>query len=260
MRKLYVLTILGSIGISACGGEDDPPGPGPGAGGNTATGGTGTGGTSTGGTSTGGIKSTGGTSTGGTSTGGTSGGSGGAKATGGSGGIATTGGSGGGKATGGAGGSTGGSKATGGAGGSMGGGKATGGAGGSTGGVGGGGTGGAGTATFKAVAAIIETNCTTGDCHGNSSNHTIFDMPATLRTTLLGMPGGSKGMNGTCMDETLVVPSMPEKSLLYNIVNANPPCAARMPYMCGMGGNNPACLKASDIQTIRDWIMAGAPE
>ena len=100
----------------------------------------------------------------------------------------------------------------------------------------GGGTGGAGTATFKAVAAIIETNCTTSDCHGTSSNHTVFDMQATLRTTLLGMPGGDKGMNGTCMDQTLVVPSMPEKSLLYNIVNANPPCASRMPYKCGKQG------------------------
>jgi hypothetical protein len=52
---------------------------------------------------------------------------------------------------------------------------------------------------------------------------------------------------------------MPEKSLLYNIVNADPPCASRMPYKCGMQGE-PACLKATDIQTIRDWIAAGAPE
>jgi hypothetical protein len=260
MRKLYVLTILGSIGFSACGGEDDPPGPSPSTGG-TSTGGTSTGGTSTGGT-TGGMKATGGTpATGGTATGG-GGGSAGAKGgSGGSGGLATTGGAGGkggGTATGGAGGSMGG-KSSGGAGGSMGG-KSGGGAGGSMSGAGGGGTGGAGTATFKAVAAIIGASCTTDTCHSSSSGHTVLDMEASLRTNLLGMPGGEKGMNGTCKSQTLVVPSMPEKSLLYNIINANPPCASRMPYMCGKGGTNPECLKASDIQTIRDWIAAGAPE
>jgi hypothetical protein len=258
MRKIYLLSILGSIGISACGGEDDPPGPGPSAGGNTATGGTGTGGTSTGGTSTGGVKATGGVpATGGTSTGGTSGGSGGAKGgSGGSGGFATTGGSGG-KATGGAGGSMGGSKSTGGAGGSMGGGKATGGAGGSMGGVAGGGTGGAGTATFKAVSDIIAKSCAA--CHDGSKHS---DLRATgLYERLMSPPKSTSGVDADCK-AAFVVPNMPEKSLLVAIVGADDGpragCAVRMPYMCGKNGTD--CLTDAAVQTIRDWISAGAPQ
>jgi hypothetical protein len=255
MRKLYVLTILGSIGFSACGGEDDPPGPSPSTGG-TSTGGTSTGGTSTGGT-TGGMKATGGTpATGGTATGG-GGGSAGAKGgSGGSGGIATTGGAGGkggGTATGGAGGSMGG-KSSGGAGGSMGG-KSGGGAGGSMGGVAGGGTGGGATATFKAVSEILSKNCAA--CHDGSKHSDL--RPDGLYQRLMSAPKSTGGVDAGCT-AAFVVPNMPEKSLLISILSATPPagCAERMPYMCGKNGTD--CLSETTVQTIRSWISAGAPQ
>jgi hypothetical protein len=263
MRKLYVLSILGSLGISACSGEEgtsNPPPP-PTTGG-TAAGGAGgkaTGGVSTGGTSTGGVA-TGGVATGGVGTGGSTGGAP-PVAGGGAGGNATGGAP---AAGGGAGGALGGGGAGGGgAGGIAGGsgGKGGGGAGGSVGGGGAGGSGG-GAVAFSAVADLLGKRCGTSGCHDASGKHTNLmntDM-AALRTRLLGAPGGD---DADCKSQTLVVPSMPEKSLLVAIVGADNAaranCAARMPFQCMPGGTgSKACLTDSEIMLIRNWVSAGA--
>ena len=275
MRKLYVLSILGSLGISACSGDEgtDPPAPPPTATGGTAAGGAGgkaTGGVSTGGTSTGGVA-TGGVATGGVGTGGSTGGAppiagggaGGAK--GGTGGMPASGG-GAGKAMGGGGAGGGGAGAGGTAAG--GGGKGGGGAGGSVGGAAGGGSGGAPAATFGAVADLLGKRCATPDtgCHGAKQNfHPKFNMDDMLRSRLLASPSGS-GVDDVCKSWTLVVPNMPEKSLLLAIVGADDAarmgCAKRMPDGCvpGGGGGKAACLTDAEIMLIRNWITAGAPQ
>jgi hypothetical protein len=261
MRKLYVLSILGSLGISACSGEEgtsNPPPP-PATGG-TAAGGAGgkaTGGVSTGGTSTGGVA-TGGVATGGVGTGGSTGGA--PVAGGGAGGAkggapSAGGGAGGAMGGGGAGGGGVGGTAAGG------GGKGGGGAGGSVGGAAGGGSGGAAVA-FSAVADLIGKRCGNAECHdhdGSEKNH--MDLrPDGLHARLMTMPTMSG--DAECKTQTLVVPSMPEKSLLYNKVAASDAarngCGNRMPAMCGGGGN--PCLSDAEIMTIRNWIAAGAPQ
>jgi hypothetical protein len=265
MRKLYVLSILGSLGISACSGEEgtsNPPPP-PTTGG-TAAGGAGgkaTGGVSTGGTSTGGVA-TGGVATGGVGTGGSTGGA-----------PPVAGGGAGGKAAGGApaaGGGAGGALGGGGAGGGGAGGiaggsggKGGGGAGGSVGGGGAGGSGGGSAVMFSAVTAIIGKSCSGGKCHDGSAeeaNHTNLKVDADLHKRLMMTPPEKSA--DACKTQTLVVPSMPEKSLLYTKVADNAAarngCGNRMPAMCGGGGN--PCLSDADIMTIRNWIAAGAPQ
>lgn len=257
MRKLYVLSILGSLGISACSGEEGTSNPTPpatggapaaGAGGK-ATGGVGTGGTSTGGVATGGVA------TGGVGTGGSTGG---APVAGGGAGGATGGAP---AAGGGAGGALGGGGAGGGGSGGIaagGGGKGGGGAGGSVGGAAGGGSGGS-AVTFGAVSDLLGKRCALSNCHdGKQSNHTKFNADDMLRTRLLGSPSGSFVEQG-CKSQTLVVPSMPEKSLLVAIVGADDAarmgCAERMPDGCGKAGN---CLSDAEIMLIRNWVAAGA--
>ncbi len=270
MRKLYVLSILGSLGISACSGDEgtDPPTPPPTTGGAPAagSGGSATGGVSTGGTSTGGVA-TGGVATGGVSTGGSTGGT--APVAGGGAGGAKGGAGGAPVAGGGSGGSLGGGGAGGGGVGGTaagGGGKGGGGAGGSVGGAAGGGSGGA-AVTFGQVADLLGKRCGNAACHdhdGSEKNHTNFsNTDSMLHARLLGMPpsGASKG----CTMQTLVVPNMPEKSLLIAMVGAdNGPrngCASRMPFGCTPNGNGDMkCLTDTEIMTLRSWIAAGAPQ
>jgi hypothetical protein len=266
MRKLYVLSILGSLGISACSGEEgtsNPPPP-PATGG-TAAGGAGgkaTGGVSTGGTSTGGVA-TGGVATGGVGTGGSTGGA--PVAGGGAGGAkggapSAGGGAGGAMGGGGAGGGGVGGTAAGG------GGKGGGGAGGSVGGAAGGGSGGGATATFGQVADLLGKRCASDatKCHGAQQDfHPKFNNDAMLRMRLLAAPSGN-GVEQVCKSQTLVVPSMPEKSLLLAMVGLEDGprmgCAERMPDGCvpGGGGGKSACLTDAEIGLIRSWIAGGA--
>jgi hypothetical protein len=117
---------------------------------------------------------------------------------------------------------------------------------------------------FSAVADLLGKRCGTSGCHDASKQHTNLTSGdlAALHKTLMGPPtaGGSK-----CTDQTLVVPNMPEKSLLLAMVGAdNGPrngCASRMPFTCMPGGSgDKGCLTDTEITRIRDWISAGAPQ
>jgi len=258
MRNLYVLSILGSLGFAAaCSADEgtDPPPPPPTTGGapSAGAGGKATGGVSTGGVATGGV-STGGVATGGAATGGAT-----------TGGAAPV-------AGGGAGGGKGGtpSVAGGGAGGAMGGGGAGGiaaggggkggggGAGGTVAGAGGGGSGGAPTVMFGAVSDLLGKRCGTKDCHDGDEMHVDLRVEG-LHARLMSTPP-EKSANA-CKSQTLVVPNMPEKSLLYNKIiekGALNGCGSRMPAGCGQFGSQ--CLTNDEIMLIRNWIMAGAPQ
>lgn len=275
MRKLYVLSILGSLGIGACSSEDDGSTPPAATGGVAPTGGTAGKAPSTGGTlATGGTIATGGTlATGGTvATGGVSGG--GAKATGGgagksSGGSSgsgaggsnggTLGGGGSGGASAGAGGVTLGGGGAGGAGGGSAGKGGNGGSAGSMGGAAGGGAGGGTGATFKAVTTILDNKCM--PCHG-MAGHVMLKSGGDLHSRLMNAP--SPAENAACANVKLVVPGMPESSYLYQAVRPNGTrmgCSDRMPKGCQDGemGSKGGCLSADEIETIRSWIAGGAP-
>jgi hypothetical protein len=248
--KTLALSAFLSMGLFvACGGDDkrdrdDTMNPDDGSGGSSGSGGSG-GSTATGGSGgrggSGGSSSTGG-SGGGSSTGGTGGGSG----TGGSGGS-STGGSGG-SSTGGSGGS-----GTGGTGGS-----GTGGSGGSRdGGVDGGrtdGGGGGGNASFAAVRMLIQMRCGTGNnnCHSGNSTHTVLTNDAGLHQRLVNMMG-------KCRANPLVTPNDPAKSLIVQKVKGSVMnCGSRMPKDCSPDSQSNPCLNETQIETIENWIKAGA--
>jgi hypothetical protein len=115
---------------------------------------------------------------------------------------------------------------------------------------------------FSAVSAILDKSCATEACHNGSTEekaHVDF-RPDGLHARLMMMPTMSG--DADCKSQTLVVPSMPEKSLLLAKLGtdnaARNGCGERMPFMCGGGGN--PCLSDADIMTIRNWIAAGAPQ
>lgn len=276
MRNLYVLGILGSLGtlgLVACGSEDDGADPAATGGIQAQTGGAkATGGTVASGGTTGGMKATGGTvstggmkSTGGGGSGGASGGKTGSGGTVGSGGTlpggagagGMPGGGSGGGGTAGMGGAKGGMDGGAGKGGAGAGGGGAGGGGGMTAGGGGGGSGGA-APTFKAVATILETKCAM--CH-DGGDHSDLGPGADLHDRLMDPPSGSK-VGGTCSDRALVVPGMPDMSLLIaKVEQPDGPrmgCGLRMPQGCV--DMNAKCLSTADIATLRAWVAAGAPE
>jgi hypothetical protein len=63
-----------------------------------------------------------------------------------------------------------------------------------------------------------------------------------------------------CRNRALVVPGMPAQSLIVAMVEAasgpRMSCGARMPDDCP---TDRPCLTAAQIQVIKDWIQAGAP-
>jgi hypothetical protein len=112
---------------------------------------------------------------------------------------------------------------------------------------------GAGAVTFTQVYSIIQGNCLPCHSTGDGNNTGMLDMSsqATAYMNLVGtMAAGSAcGSSG----ETRVVAGDSAMSLLYQIVNPNPPCASQMPR------NGPP-LKPADIAMIGAWIDQGAPD
>jgi hypothetical protein len=170
----------------------------------------------------------------------TAGGEGGRIATGGRGGGTVTGGRGGGTVTSGRGGGT---------------------AAGGTGGTTTGGTGGAGDATFAAVAEILMTSCTAAKCHDGASGNAKTDLRNNSGLYARIVNAAQTGEMGTaCNGKILVVPSQPTMSLLYQKVTGTgipSGCGDRMPDGCPT--TKTPCLTTAQTNTIRDWIMAGAP-
>jgi len=129
--------------------------------------------------------------------------------------------------------------------------------GGAAGAAAGGGTAGGGAAavppTFTSVIKIFtDANC--GLCHGMATigGGLIFKPTDAMGTytALVGSMAGGTSM-GMCLGKQYVVPGNPDGSLLYEKLQPTPPCGARMPA-------TGTFLKDDQIQTIHDWIMAGA--
>lgn len=119
--------------------------------------------------------------------------------------------------------------------------------------------------TFAQVRTLLSSSCAGNMCHNEQSQHINLVDEAGLYGRLT-MPIGNNGAD--CKGSTLVVPNMPNDSLLVQIVTAGNPMACkaeggamqnipRMPNNCG---NQPQCLSAAQIKTLSDWIAAGAPQ
>ncbi|APR78279.1 Hypothetical protein A7982_03626 [Minicystis rosea] len=91
-------------------------------------------------------------------------------------------------------------------------------------------------------------NCTNGSCHYGAG----FSL--TSKENAIAALVGTAASGPGCPDIDRVTPGDPEHSLLYLKVSmATPPCGNRMPP-------SDTHLDASQIELIRAWIEAGAPE
>ncbi len=84
------------------------------------------------------------------------------------------------------------------------------------------------------VKPILDGKCV--GCHSNLSSYS-------------GVVNGVG--SGSCANRKYVIKGEPNSSLIYLKIT-NPPCGGKMPQ----GGS----LSQSEIDTIKDWISAGAPE
>ncbi|HMJ12065.1 MAG TPA: PQQ-binding-like beta-propeller repeat protein, partial [Polyangiaceae bacterium] len=125
--------------------------------------------------------------------------------------------------------------------------------GGGTGGAGGaGGSGGAGGATFGAVYSqvFVAAGCTSAFCHGIGAGNLTMTSQAQAYTNLVNVAaaGPSCGASG----QRRVVPFQPDARLLLNkLASATPACGTSMPPS--------GLLPAAQVDLVRAWIAAGAP-
>lgn len=125
-----------------------------------------------------------------------------------------------------------------------------------------GGTGGApafvpGSATFSAIYTeiIVAKGCTGPLCHAGPGGGLTLSQQAAAYTALVDVGAQGVTLNPPhCRDSGLkrVAPGAPDQSLLLLKVAGTPPCGQPMPP-------NPPLLDATDVQRIRAWIAAGAP-
>jgi hypothetical protein len=99
----------------------------------------------------------------------------------------------------------------------------------------------------------IDTDSRCNFCHSmpasqvsNGNFHTGMDQAETYAALL-----STTSSSNACSGRSIVVPGLPEESLLALKVSKKPPCGNRMP----LGG---ASLSAEQIRLIRSWIAAGA--
>jgi hypothetical protein len=121
-------------------------------------------------------------------------------------------------------------------------------------------TGAASGATLTAVTAILGNtshNCTI--CHSGSPtsfNGGLMFNPTDKTSVYNALVGKMSGgpPNSMCAGKTYVVAGSPSTSLLLEKVGGHPTCGGPMPM-----GSAYAPLNTTEIQTISDWITAGAP-
>jgi polyvinyl alcohol dehydrogenase (cytochrome) len=109
-----------------------------------------------------------------------------------------------------------------------------------------------GEATFTAVytQVLVGGGCSATFCHGaNTGNFTISTQPETY-AALVGVAASGPLCSSSGM--TRVVPGDPDASLLYNKLTARPPA-------CGQEMPPAAMLPQAQLDLVRSWIAAGAP-
>ena len=93
---------------------------------------------------------------------------------------------------------------------------------------------------FDSTCALSET------CHRGKTPSAGLNLEAPVHTKLVGVPSSESG-------RPLVVPGDPESSFLFEKISSDPPShGSRMPL------GQP--LDAKDVESIRAWIVRGAPD
>ena len=112
---------------------------------------------------------------------------------------------------------------------------------------GGGGSAGAASSDCAATAKqYIAKTCTSEFCHGKGTTSPLSLSAADVPTGLVG-----KSASMICDGEVYVDPAVPEQSLLYTKLSADPPCGSRMPL-----GGTPAT--AAQLACILEWLTDAA--
>lgn len=93
------------------------------------------------------------------------------------------------------------------------------------------------------VQPIFSSNCATPGCHGQGAPRVML---------VEGMAYGNIVDQPSSAGPDYIEPGSPDDSYLYSKITGAPGAGQRMP----VGG----MLSEADIQTIADWILAGAPE
>jgi len=103
-------------------------------------------------------------------------------------------------------------------------------------------------AAFRQVSVIFGKNCGIAGCHADKqSPH--FSADAMLYATLT-----AGTVLAECDYNKMIEPGDPSKSALVQLMNRK--CGTfTMPPGC----NKTTCLSAADLQTLSDWVQAGAP-
>jgi hypothetical protein len=115
-------------------------------------------------------------------------------------------------------------------------------------------------ATFSDVRNLALANCIF--CHPGevdvARNSDFADGQNLYKTLLSEQP--TRFVPAACQFKRLVVPGKPMESLLYLKLQTPPPanCGMRMPLPVDKAAPRPA--GAVEIEMIRSWIAAGAPE
>jgi hypothetical protein len=119
--------------------------------------------------------------------------------------------------------------------------------------------------TFAQVAALLGSKCSGAMCHGGANHVNLVDMSGLYMRLTTPLPMTMAHCGGT----TLVVPSNPSGSFLLSVIKGGANCMKggameaidRMPHMCSTSSSTPrACLTATEIKLIEDWISGGAPQ
>ena len=104
-------------------------------------------------------------------------------------------------------------------------------------------------AAFTRVSAILGKNCGIKGCHADKETP-HFVPGAMLYATLTG----PNTVLAECGYTKLIEAGDPSKSALVRLMNRK--CDGfTMPPSC----KQTTCLSAADLQTLSDWILAGAP-
>jgi len=95
--------------------------------------------------------------------------------------------------------------------------------------------------------AIFAKNCTQAGCHSATDRAAQLDLASTgLEARLVGAP------SATCADQVLVDPGHPERSFLFDKIDAETPaCGARMPIG--------KVLSAGELGCVEQWITGLPP-
>jgi len=131
---------------------------------------------------------------------------------------------------------------------------------------GGGASGGSGGGLYQQVLDIIGASCATKDCHVNMKmqhvnlHNTDGMLYQRLVSTTMSIPGAA----GACAKDPLVIPGDPDNSLIMKMIiedeTGRKDCGKRMPDDCPSQMLMTKCLTDPQIEIIRSWIAAGAPQ